>query len=68
MQTIYIDPPFNTGSDFFYKDKFQDSTWLTMLDNRLLFIKDFLIDSGSFYMHLDRNANYYGRILLNSNT
>lgn len=66
VQTIYIDPPFNTGSDFFYKDKFQDSTWLTMLDNRLLFIKDFLIDSGSFYMHLDRNANYYGRILLNN--
>ncbi len=64
VQTIYIDPPFNTGDDFFYKDKFQDSTWITLMMNRLSFIKDFLKDSGNFYLHLDRNANYYGRILL----
>jgi adenine-specific DNA-methyltransferase len=65
VQTIYIDPPFNTGDDFFYKDKFQDSTWITLLFNRLNFMKEFLRSSGNFYMHLDRNANYYGRILLN---
>ena len=36
VQTIYIDPPYNTGSDeFIYRDKFQHSSWLTMMDNRL---------------------------------
>ena len=63
IQTIYIDPPFNTGEDFYYIDKFQDSTWLTLMFNRLYFVRDFLDNKGNFYMHLDRNANYYGRIL-----
>ncbi len=65
MDLIYIDPPFNTGSDFEYKDKFQDSTWLTLMENRLELAKEFLSDRGSFYLHLDHNANYRGRELLN---
>ena len=39
---IYIDPPFNTDSDFAYIDKFQDSTWLTLMENRLNLAKEFL--------------------------
>ena len=65
VQIIYIDPPFNTGSDFEYIDTFQDSTWLTLMENRLVISRDFLKDSGSFYLHLDHNANYLGRQLLN---
>lgn len=65
VDLIYIDPPFNTGSDFEYKDKFQDSTWLTLMENRLELAREFLSDRGSFYLHLDHNANYRGRELLN---
>ena len=65
VDLIYIDPPFNTGSDFEYKDKFQDSTWLTLMENRLELAKEFLSDRGSFYLHLDYNANYLGKELLN---
>ncbi|HHP0356359.1 TPA: site-specific DNA-methyltransferase [Campylobacter lari subsp. concheus] len=65
IDLIYIDPPFNTGSDFDYKDKFQDSTWLSLMHNRLELAKEFLSDKGSFYLHLDYNANYRGRELLN---
>ncbi|MBZ7944993.1 site-specific DNA-methyltransferase [Campylobacter sp. RM10532] len=65
IDLIYIDPPFNTGSDFEYKDKFQDSTWLSLMHNRLELAKEFLSDKGSFYLHLDYNANYRGRELLN---
>ncbi|MBL0702545.1 MAG: site-specific DNA-methyltransferase, partial [Sulfurospirillum sp.] len=53
VDLIYIDPPFNTGSDFAYKDKFQDSTWLTLMENRLTLSRKFLSDRGSFYLHLD---------------
>ncbi|MEA2049529.1 MAG: site-specific DNA-methyltransferase [Campylobacterota bacterium] len=67
IDLIYIDPPFNTGSDFAYKDKFQDSTWLTLMENRLTVSKDLLSSKGSFYLHLDYNANYMGRQLLNNN-
>ena len=66
IDLIYIDPPFNTGSDFEYKDKFQDSTWLSLMENRLELAKNLLSDKGSFYLHLDHNANYRGRELLNS--
>lgn len=65
IDLIYIDPPFNTGSDFEYKDKFQDSTWLSLMENRLELAKNLLSDKGSFYLHLDHNANYRGRELLN---
>lgn len=66
VDLIYIDPPFNTDSDFAYIDKFQDSTWLTLMENRLNLAKEFLSENGSLYLHLDNKANYYGRMLLDS--
>ena len=67
VQTIYIDPPFNTGNDFDFVDSFQDSTWLTLMDNRIEFSKPFLKDEGSFYLHLDHIAEHYAKILLDKN-
>ncbi len=64
VQTIYIDPPFNTGEDFLYKDKYQNSTCLTLINERLEFVRKILLSRGSFYLHLDENANYFGRMLL----
>ena len=66
IDLIYIDPPFNTGSDFAYKDRFQDSTWLTLMENRLALSHKLLSERGSFYLHLDYNADYMGRFLLNN--
>ncbi|EJF0802880.1 site-specific DNA-methyltransferase [Campylobacter upsaliensis] len=62
---IYIDPPFNTGSDFEYKDRFQDATWLSLMENRLELAREFLSDKGSLWLQLDFNADYYGRLLFN---
>jgi adenine specific DNA methylase Mod len=63
LDIIYIDPPFNTGSDFKYIDGYQDSTWLTLLENRLFLIKELLKENGTFYLHLDDNANDLGKVL-----
>lgn len=65
VDLIYIDPPFNTGSDFLYKDKYQDSTWLSIIHDRLLLSHPLLEKKGNFFLHLDYNANYLGRILCN---
>ncbi len=65
IDCIYIDPPYNTGSDFAYIDKFQDSTWLSLMHNRLELAYDFLASQGNFYLHLDYRANYLGRMLVN---
>lgn len=64
IQTIYIDPPFNTGSDFLYKDRYKNSCWLSLINDRLYFINLLLKSNGTFYLHLDENANYLGKILL----
>jgi len=66
VKCIYIDPPFNTGEDFHYIDRFQDSTWITLIENRLQAIRDYLSPAGSLFLHLDWNANYLGRFILNS--
>lgn len=44
VQTIYIDPPFNKeqDADYFYSVKYKDSTWITMLENRLQLAKEFI--------------------------
>lgn len=65
IQTIYIDPPFNTGSDFAYIDKYQDSSWLTLMNDRIKLGKEFLRNNGSFYLHLDYRANHLGKVLMN---
>lgn len=64
VQTIYIDPPFKTGKDFYYIDKYQDSSWLTLMENRLELAKNFINKDGSIFVHLDWNANFLGRHLL----
>lgn len=36
VKCIYIDPPYNTGSDeFIYKDRYRHSSWLAMMYERL---------------------------------
>ena len=64
VQTIYIDPPFNTGEDFKYVDRFQDSNWLSLIENRLSLANDFVNQKGGLFLHLDYRANFLGRQLL----
>lgn len=66
IQCIYIDPPFNTGTDFDYIDNYQDSSWLTIMYDRLKKSYAFLNDKGGIYVHLDRYANYFAHMLLNN--
>jgi len=54
VKCIYIDPPFNTGNDeFIYKDNYQHSNWITMMENRLLLSKELLNESGLIYSSID---------------
>lgn len=66
VQTVYIDPPFKTGDDFLYRDRFRDSSWLELMHGRLSTSQDMIKESGTIFLHLDWNADFYGRILLDS--
>jgi adenine specific DNA methylase Mod len=67
IQTIYIDPPFNKeqDADYFYSVKYKDSSWITLLENRLQLARDILKDTGSIFVRCDYNGNMYVRLLMN---
>lgn len=64
VQCIYIDPPFNTGNDFYYKDSYQNSSWLSLMYDRIKNSTTFLTKTGNYFLHLDENANCFGKMLL----
>lgn len=65
VKLIYIDPPYNTGNDSFkYNDKFNHSTWLSFMKNRLEIAKTLLADDGVLFVHCDYNEDGYLRVLL----
>ena len=65
VKLIYIDVPYNTGSDSFgYNDRFNHSTWLTFMKNRLEIAKAMLSNDGVIFIHLDNNEVKYLGILL----
>lgn len=65
VKLIYIDPPYNTGSDSFrYNDHFNRSTWLTFMKNRLEIARDLLSEDGSIYLQLDYNQVHYAKVLM----
>ncbi|MEM4451435.1 MAG: site-specific DNA-methyltransferase [Nitrososphaerota archaeon] len=68
VQTIYIDPPFNKeqDADYFYSVKYKDSTWATMLENRLRLARDLLKDTGSIFVRCDYNGNWIVRPLMDA--
>ncbi|MFI3633340.1 DNA methyltransferase [Streptococcus parauberis] len=67
VKLIYIDPPYNTGSDSFaYNDKFNQSTWLTFIKNRLEIAKELLSDDGSIFVQIDSFQESYLKVLMDS--
>ena len=84
IKCIYIDPPYNTGSDWFvYKDSFKHSSWLSMMENKLELAKEFLSDDWVIFVSIDDNEqdnlkklmdevfgseNFVGRIAWESKT
>jgi len=56
VKTIYIDPPYNTGSDdFLYKDNYRHSSWLTMMENRLRLARELMREDGIIFVSIDDN-------------
>lgn len=65
VKLIYIDPPYNTGSDSFgYNDNFNHSTWLTFMKNRLDVAKKLLTSDGVIFVQCDDKEQAYLKVLL----
>lgn len=68
IRTIYIDPPFNKEqeADYFYSVNYKDSSWATLLENRLNLTKELLNEKGSIFVRCDYNGNWIVRPLLDN--
>lgn len=67
VQTVYIDPPFNKeqDADYLYNVRYKDSTWVSMLEDRLKRAKEFLSEKGDMFIRCDYNGNMLVRMLMN---
>ena len=64
VKLIYIDPPYNTGSDSFgYNDGFNHSAWLTFMRNRLEVARELLKDDGMIFIHIDDQEMHYLKLV-----
>ncbi len=65
VKLIYIDPPYNTGNDGFkYNDKFNHSTWLVFMKNRLEVARQLLAEDGVIFVQIDDNEQAYLKVLM----
>lgn len=47
LQSVYIDPPYNTSSsEIMYKNSYKHSSWLSLLQDRVLLGKNLLTEEG----------------------
>ena len=65
VKLIYIDPPYNTGSDSFgYNDSFNHSAWLTFMKNRLEVARELLKIDGVIFIHIDDQEMHYLKLVV----
>lgn len=64
VKLIYIDPPYNTGSDSFaYNDNFNHSSWLVFMKNRLEQAKRLLTNDGVICIQCSFHEYAYLKVL-----
>lgn len=65
VKLIYIDPPYNTNTDEFrYNDRFNHSTWLTFMKNRLEIARELLREDGVIFVSINDNEHAYLSIVM----
>ena len=67
IDCIYIDPPYNTDSSaILYKNDYKDSSWLSMMENRLSLAKALLRNTGILCCAIDDEEVWRVRSLMQS--
>ncbi len=65
VDLIYIDPPYNTGNDFSYRDRYgRHEAWLDMMRPRLVAARAVLRETGAIFVSIDDNEVAHLRLLL----
>jgi adenine-specific DNA-methyltransferase len=66
IDCIYVDPPYNTSENtFIYKNNYRDSSWLSMVYDRIFISKSLLSNEGVLSIAIDDTENAYLASILN---
>ena len=63
IDIIYLDPPYNTGNNFAYKDNFASDEWLSFMARRLRLAQKLLAPTGCIFIAIDQSELHYLKIL-----
>ena len=56
IRCVHIDPPYNTNtSGFLYKNNYQHSSWLSMMENRLSLAEQLMAPDSCILCHIDEH-------------
>ena len=60
VDLVYIDPPYNTGSSFAYRDDFRaarhdPAAWVEMMRPRLEAAREVIAETGAIFVSIDDN-------------
>ena len=72
VDLVYIDPPYNTGNDFAYRDDFRDggargsrhTAWVAMMRPRLEAARELMSPRSAIWVSIDDNEAAYLRLLM----
>jgi len=75
VDLVYADPPYNTGNDFAYADRFRDvshadpyagrhAAWAAMMRPRLVAVREVLASHGAVFVSIDDNEVAHLRLLM----
>lgn len=54
VKTVYIDPPYNTdSSEIIYKNSYKNSSWLSLMSDRIERAKALQVDGGFLFVAID---------------
>ena len=63
VQCVFLDPPYNTGSDFgHYADRVEHGRWLLELKQRLTLMRGMLTPEGSLWITVDDHEAHYLKV------
>src|SRR3990170_4695939 len=71
VKLICIDPPFATKADFTaregeysYSDKIERAEFIEGIRERLIYLRELLLDGGAIYVHLDWRSVHYVKVVM----
>lgn len=67
INSVYIDPPYNTGEDgFIYKDAYKHASWMSLIENRVSLCRSLQTLNSSIYASINEDELFNFKYVLDA--